>query len=65
MARRPDGNRAEPDDPERINPLERDRSARWPGRVGWLVLIWALSVAGLGLAAWLIRMFMRAAGMTT
>lgn len=32
-------------------------------RLGWLVLIWALSVAGLGVAAWLMRLFMSAAGL--
>lgn len=32
-------------------------------RLGWLVLIWAGSVAALGLFAWLIRLFMTAAGM--
>ncbi|MFI7855920.1 DUF2474 domain-containing protein [Pseudomonas promysalinigenes] len=34
-------------------------------RLGWLVLIWALSVAALGLAAWVMRLFMAAAGLTT
>ncbi|AQW67387.1 DUF2474 domain-containing protein [Pseudomonas putida] len=34
-------------------------------RLGWLVLIWALSVAALGVAAWLMRLFMSAAGLTT
>ncbi|QXI45550.1 DUF2474 domain-containing protein [Pseudomonas wayambapalatensis] len=32
-------------------------------RLAWLVLIWAGSVAALGLFAWLIRLFMMAAGM--
>ncbi|HDS1060593.1 MULTISPECIES: DUF2474 domain-containing protein [Pseudomonas] len=32
-------------------------------RLTWLVLIWAGSVAALGLFAWLIRLFMMAAGM--
>ncbi|MDF0730031.1 DUF2474 domain-containing protein [Pseudomonas entomophila] len=34
-------------------------------RLGWLVLIWVLSVAALGLAAWVMRLFMGAAGLTT
>ncbi|MFB4394349.1 DUF2474 domain-containing protein [Pseudomonas sp. NPDC089554] len=34
-------------------------------RLGWLVLIWLLSVAALGAAAWVMRMFMAAAGLTT
>ncbi|MCE7031283.1 DUF2474 domain-containing protein [Lysobacter sp. GX 14042] len=39
--------------------------AYWLRRVGWLVLLWAASVAALGVIAWLIRQFMAAAGMTT
>lgn len=39
-----------------------DRS-HWLHRIGWLVLIWAASVAGLGLAALLLRLFMQFAGM--
>jgi len=35
----------------------------WFKRVGWLVLIWALSVAALGVAAGLMRLFMHALGM--
>ena len=34
-------------------------------RLGWLVLIWAGSVAALGVVAWLMRMFMSAAGLST
>ncbi|CAG9176577.1 DUF2474 domain-containing protein [Cupriavidus pinatubonensis] len=34
----------------------------WLQRVGWLVLIWAASVAGLGAAAWLLRLLMAGAG---
>ncbi|HKS12687.1 MAG TPA: DUF2474 domain-containing protein [Pseudomonas sp.] len=34
-------------------------------RLGWLVLIWCASVATLGVFAWLMRMFMAAAGLTT
>jgi hypothetical protein len=33
-------------------------------RLGWMVLIWAASVAALGVVALLMRLFMRAAGMT-
>jgi len=32
-------------------------------RLGWMVLIWAASVAALGVVALLMRLFMRAAGM--
>lgn len=35
----------------------------WLGRLGWLVLIWALSVAALAVVATLLHMLMRAAGM--
>ncbi|KRV80539.1 cyanide insensitive terminal oxidase, subunit III [Pseudomonas citronellolis] len=34
-------------------------------RLGWLVLIWAGSVAALGVAAWLMRLLMNAAGLGT
>lgn len=34
----------------------------WLRRVGWLVLIWAASVAALGVAAWLLRLLMAGAG---
>lgn len=34
-------------------------------RLGWLVLIWAASVAALGVAAYAMRLFMSAAGLTT
>ena len=37
--------------------------ASWPRRLGWLLLIWAASVAALGVAAWLLRVVMRAVGM--
>ncbi len=30
--------------------------ARWPKRIGWFVLIWALSVAAIGAVAWLLRL---------
>lgn len=38
-------------------------SASWPRRLGWLLLIWTASVAALGLAAWALRVVMRAVGM--
>ncbi|WER48570.1 DUF2474 domain-containing protein [Cupriavidus sp. WKF15] len=34
----------------------------WLRRVGWLLLIWAASVAPLGVAAWLLRLLMAGAG---
>ncbi|QJD93024.1 DUF2474 domain-containing protein [Duganella dendranthematis] len=35
----------------------------WMGRLGWLALIWTLSVAALGVVATLLHWLMRAAGM--
>ena len=37
---------------------------RWRSRVGWLILIWAMSVAFMGLAAYLIKLLMRAVGLS-
>ncbi|MHA6197443.1 DUF2474 domain-containing protein [Pseudomonas wadenswilerensis] len=34
-------------------------------RLGWLALIWVLSVASLAVVAYLMRMFMSAAGLST
>lgn len=34
-------------------------------RLGWLALIWTASVATLAVVAWLMRMFMSAAGLST
>ena len=34
-------------------------------RLGWLVLIWVASVLALGVAAWLLRLLMSAAGLQT
>ncbi len=34
----------------------------WLRRVGWLVLIWAASVAALGVAAWVLRLIMQGVG---
>jgi len=35
----------------------------WLSRIGWLVLIWALSAGALGLAALILRTIMSAAGL--
>ena len=37
----------------------------WAKRFGWLALLWAASVAALGLVALLIRWGMNAAGLTS
>ena len=36
----------------------------WRSRLLWLALIWAGSVAALGVAAWAMRLVMRAIGMS-
>lgn len=36
----------------------------WWKRVGWLFLIWMLAVAALAMVAYLLRLFMNAAGLT-
>jgi hypothetical protein len=35
----------------------------WPKRLGWLLFIWAMSVATLGVAAWGLKAVMRWVGM--
>ena len=37
----------------------------WPRRIGWLVLIWAMSVIGSGIVAALMRVLMELAGLTS
>ena len=37
----------------------------WWKRVGWLLLIWLLSVGALGLVAMLLKVIMRMAGLAT
>ncbi len=36
----------------------------WPRRIGWMGLIWAVSVMGLGIVAMLVRVLMGLAGLT-
>jgi hypothetical protein len=36
----------------------------WWKKLGWLVLIWTLSVAFLGVIAYLLRWFMQVAGLS-
>ncbi|MBT3144855.1 DUF2474 domain-containing protein [Neptunomonas phycophila] len=45
------------------NPDQAERPV-WLKRVGWLVVIWSASVAGLGVIAWLLKFFMQAAGLS-
>jgi len=42
----------------------RERSS-WLIRLGWLIVIWSMSVLTLGVIAFAIRKFMVAAGMST
>ncbi|MGY1424651.1 DUF2474 domain-containing protein [Lysobacter sp. A289] len=45
--------------------MPREPGRRWWSRIGWLALIWVLSVASLTLVALLLKLVMRSAGMTT
>ncbi|MGK5029666.1 DUF2474 domain-containing protein [Janthinobacterium sp. MDT1-19] len=42
--------------------FEQGQQAWWK-RLAWMVGLWLVSVATLGLAAWVMRLLMRAAGM--
>jgi hypothetical protein len=44
--------------------IQRTSASRWQVKVGWLVLIWACSVGTLGIAAYAMKLLMRAAGMS-
>ncbi|PSS58232.1 DUF2474 domain-containing protein [Pseudomonas sp. BBP2017] len=44
--------------------FDEEKKPLWQ-RLGWLVVIWAGSVVALGIVAWLMRMFMAAAGLST
>ncbi len=44
--------------------LDKPRTP-WLKRLGWLVLIWALSVAAVGLVALALKLLMRASGLTS
>jgi hypothetical protein len=43
--------------------MQRQGKATWWKRLAWMAGIWLASVATLGLAAWAMRLLMRAAGM--
>ncbi len=43
---------------------EQAAPREWWKRLGWLVLIWAASVAALGVVAYGIRLIMNAVGLT-
>jgi hypothetical protein len=45
--------------------LRISRLRRLVIRTGWMLLIWMLSVGGLGVAAWSMRLLMRAIGMAS
>lgn len=37
----------------------------WTRKLAWLVAIWCISVGSLALVAWLLKLLMRAAGLTS
>jgi len=41
-----------------------EQKGSWWMRLAWLILIWAVSVAALGVVAWVIRLMMDAAGLS-
>lgn len=43
---------------------ERPERPSWMKRIGWLVLIWALSVGALGVFALVFRLIMRSVGLS-
>ncbi|MFA5957709.1 DUF2474 domain-containing protein [Hyphomicrobium sp.] len=45
-------------------PLTRTERPTWVRRIGWLLLIWFLSVLALAVVAGLIRLLMTSAGLT-
>ena len=47
-----------------IRQERRHDAPSWRSRLLWLALIWAGSVAALGVAAWAMRLVMRAIGMS-
>jgi hypothetical protein len=44
-------------------PTGETSSARWGWRLGWLILIWAVSVLALGVAAYAFRLVMTWVGL--
>lgn len=50
--------------PALTTPPDAARPTPWRSRLLWLALIWAASVAALGVAAYALRLLMRAVGMS-
>ncbi len=48
----------------RVSSRVSSTAPSWGQRLGWLVLIWASSVAALAVVALVFRLLMRAAGMS-
>lgn len=48
-----------------INTHDEAPHASWWKRIGWLVTIWVLSVAALGVVALLLKWMMRAVGLAS
>lgn len=45
--------------------MEQDQRNPWWKKLSWLIFIWVASMAALGVGAYGMRLFMRAAGLTT
>lgn len=45
-------------------PREPAKERAWWRKLAWLIAIWAASVLALGAVAWLMRVVMRAVGMS-
>lgn len=41
------------------------RSRLWLRRIGWLLVFWALGVVAVGMTAYVLKFFMRMAGLST
>ncbi|HVL08208.1 MAG TPA: DUF2474 domain-containing protein [Burkholderiaceae bacterium] len=41
------------------------RGRLWLRRIGWLVVFWALGVVAVGMTAYVLKFFMRMAGLST
>ncbi len=55
-------------DPSKLpppHPISRPSLGGWRKKLGWFILLWTVSVLALGAVAYLFRILMRAAGLST